>query len=145
MDNTKPELNLLSIGDASIDSFIPPIESEIQFKMDTKECLVCFSDGDKIPVKNLDFSIGGNAANNAVGAKRLGLNAGIVITLGDDNIGRQIVSSLEKEGVDQAFVIEQTETNSNYSIVINYGGERANFSYYAPRVYLISLSPSHSS
>ncbi len=135
MDNTKPELNLLSIGDASIDSFITPIESEIQCKLDTKECLVCFSYGDKIPVKNLDFSIGGNAANNAVGAKRLGLNAGIVITLGDDNIGRQIVSSLEKEGVDQAFVIEQTETNSNYSIVINYGGERTIFTYHAPRSY----------
>src|SRR5258708_21803025 len=104
MDNTKLELNVLSIGDASMDSFITPIESEIQCKLDTKEGLVCFSYGDKIPVKNLDFSIGGNAANNAVGVKRLELNAGIVITLRDDNIWHQIMALLQKEAEDQRFV-----------------------------------------
>lgn len=133
MDNS--QLNLLSIGDASMDSFVTPSESEIQCKLDTKECYVCFSYGDKIPVKNLDFSVGGNAANNAVGVTRLGLRTAIVITLGDDNIGHQIIASLEKEQVDQTYVIEQAETSSNYSIVINYGGERTIFTYHAPRSY----------
>lgn len=129
----KPDL--LSIGDASIDTFLTPLESETLCKMDTKECLIAFSYGSKIPVKNLQFSIGGNAANNAVGTKRLGINSAIVITLGSDSVGDMIVDKLEDEGVDPTFIIQQPETTSNYSTVINYSGERTIFVYHAPRSY----------
>lgn len=128
-------LDLLSIGDASIDTFMTPLESETICKIDTKECLIAFSYGDKIPVKNLEFSIGGNAANNAVGTKRLGINTGIVLTMGDDNVGELIVSRLKNEGVDLTYVIQQPSTSSNYSTIISYSGERTIFVYHAPRSY----------
>ena len=63
MDN----FDLLSIGDATIDTFFTPLESETLCTIDKKQCLIAFNYGRKIPVKNLEFSIGGNAANNAVG------------------------------------------------------------------------------
>jgi sugar/nucleoside kinase (ribokinase family) len=131
MDN----FDLLSIGDASIDTFMTPLESETLCRLDTKECLIAFSYGDKIPVKNLEFSIGGNAANNAVGTKRLGINTAIVITLGQDSVGEMIVSRLKNEGVDPTYIIQQPETTSNYSTIINYSGERTIFVYHAPRSY----------
>lgn len=127
--------DLLSIGDASLDSFVTPSESQSLCKIDSQDCLICFSYGDKIPVKNLDFSIGGNAANNAVGVRRLGLKTALVVTLGEDTIGSQIIDTLQKEGVDRTFVIQQPATTSNYSIVINYSGERTIFTYHAPRSY----------
>jgi sugar/nucleoside kinase (ribokinase family) len=127
--------DLLTIGDASIDTFLTPLESETMCKLDTQECLICFSYGDKIPVKNLDFSVGGNAANNAVGTKRLGVNSAIVLTLGDDSVGNMIVDKLRLEGVDMTYVIQQPETSSNYSTIINYSGERTIFTYHAPRSY----------
>lgn len=127
--------DLLSIGDASIDTFVTPLESETMCKLDSQECLICFSYGDKIPVKNLEFSTGGNAANNAVGTRRLGVNTGIVLTLGDDNVGNLIVEKLRNEGVDMTYVIQQPETSSNYSTVINYSGERTILVYHAPRSY----------
>lgn len=130
-----PKFDLLSIGDSSMDVFITPTESETLCILDNKECLICFSYGDKIPVKNIDFSVGGNAANLAVGAVRLGLNAGLVLTLGDDIVGKQIVEKLQKEGVEMTFVIIQSSTNSNYSTVINYQGERTIFVYHTPRNY----------
>jgi sugar/nucleoside kinase (ribokinase family) len=129
----KPDL--LSIGDATIDTFMTPIESETMCKLDTKECLICFSYGDKIPVKNLEISVGGNAGNNAVGVKRLGVNSAIVLTLGDDNVGNLVIEKLKKEGVDLTFVIQQPGTMSNSSTVINYSGERTIFVYHAPRSY----------
>ncbi len=129
------QFDLLSIGDASIDTFLTPLESETMCKLDTKECLICFSYGDKIPVKNLEFSTGGNAANNAVGTRRLGINTSIVLTLGDDSIGNLIVEKLRSEGVDMTYVIQQPQTNSNYSTVVNYSGERTIFVYHAPRSY----------
>ena len=129
------KFDLLSIGDSSMDVFITPTESETLCILNDKECLICFSYGDKIPVKNIDFSVGGNAANLAVGAERLGLKTGLVLTLGDDLVGKQIVEKLQKEGVDMNFVTVQPSTNSNYSTVINYQGERTIFVYHTPRSY----------
>lgn len=129
------DLQLLSIGDASLDVFVTPTESETLCRVDTKECLVCFSYGDKIPVKSMEFSIGGNAANNSVGTRRMGINSAAVLTLGNDTIGNQIVEKLKKEGVNTTYVIQQSSTTSNYSTVISYQGERTIFTYKAPRSY----------
>ncbi len=128
-------VDLLSIGDASIDTFFTPLDTETVCSLDKKQCLICFNYGDKIPVKNLEFTVGGNAANNAVGAKRLGINSGIVLTLGDDSVGNNIVEKLRGEGVNMDYVIQQPGTMSNYSTVINYSGERTIFVYHAPRSY----------
>lgn len=128
-------LELISIGDATIDVFMAPTETETLCKVDTKECYIAFSYGDKIPVRNLEFSIGGNAANNAVGTRRLGVKNSIILTLGDDNVGKMIVDRLTEEGVDMTYVMQQPSTSSNYSTIISYMGERTIFVYHAPRSY----------
>lgn len=127
--------DLISIGDASLDVFVTPAESKSLCEVNEKDCLICFSYGDKIPVKNLEFSTGGNAANNAVGIKRMGLNASIVLTVGDDDIGERIKAKLTKEGVDTSFITTEPGAMSNYSSVISYMGERTIFVYHAPRHY----------
>ena len=83
----------------------------------------------------MEFSIGGNAANNAVGTKRLGINVGVVLTLGDDDIGREIVKKLQNENVDTTYVFQQLSSTSNYSTIINYAGERTMFNYKSPQSY----------
>jgi sugar/nucleoside kinase (ribokinase family) len=128
-------VELLSIGDASFDVFITPSESEALCDIKDKECLLCLSYGEKVPVKQIEFSIGGNAANNSVGTKRLGVASASVLTLGDDNIAAQIISILQKEGVDTTFVIQQKATVSNYSTIISYSGERTILSYKSPKSY----------
>lgn len=128
-------LDLLSVGDVNLDCFIAPSESESLCDINTKECLIAFSYADKIPVKNLEFSVGGNAANNAVGAKRLGVECGTVLTLGDDSIGLQIIDRLKKEEVDLTFCIQQPATSSNFNVAVTYTGERTIFTYHAPRSY----------
>jgi ribokinase len=128
-------LDLLSIGDVNLDAFIEPSESESLCDINTKECLIAFSYADKIPVRNLDFSVGGNAANNAVGTKRLGVNTGLVLTIGDDSTGLQIVEKLKKEDVDLTYVISQPATLSNFNVAVTYNGERTIFTYHAPRSY----------
>jgi len=129
------KLDLLSIGDASLDVFITPTESEALCQLNDKESLLCFSYGDKIPVKNLEFSIGGNAANNAVGTKRLGIASATLLTLGDDDIGSQIVEKLTKENINTSFVHRQEGIGSNYSVAISFSGERTLFTYKSAVVY----------
>lgn len=128
-------LDLLSIGDANLDAFIVPSESESLCDINTKECLIAFSYADKIPVKALEFSVGGNAANNAVGTKRLGVNSGAVLTLGDDSTGLQIIERLKEEFVDLTYCIQQPATLSNFNVAVTYTGERTIFTYHAPRSY----------
>src|SRR3989344_6023019 len=131
MDNQNSNnLDLLTVGDASIDTFLTPAESEALCRIDTKECLIAFSYGAKLPVRSLEFSVGGNAANNAVGVKRLGINVGLVLTLGHDIVGNTIVEKLREEEVDLTYVIQQPETSSNYSTIINYSGERTILTYH---------------
>lgn len=131
----QPKFDLISIGDATIDVFMTPTETETLCKVDTRECFIAFSYGDKIPVRNLEFSIGGNAANNAVGTSRRGIKTAIVLTLGDDNVGKMIIDRLKEEYVDLTYVMQQSGTHSNYSTVISYMGERTIFVYHAPRSY----------
>lgn len=127
--------DLLSIGDASFDVFIDPTKSDLLCDIDTKKCFISFSYGEKIPVKRLETSLGGNAANNAVGTKRLGISTSIVLTLGDDINGREIIQGLGEEGVDTSFVKVQPGALSNYSAIVTYGGERTIFTFHAPRTY----------
>ena len=129
------DIDLLTIGDATIDTFMTPLESETLCTIDKKQCLIAFAYGEKIPVKNLEFTIGGNAANNAVGTRRLGVNSSIVLTLGDDSVGGMVVEKLKNEGVDLTYVVQQPGSSSNYSTIINYSGERTIFVYHAPRSY----------
>lgn len=132
MDN---QIELLSIGDSSLDVFMTPTELETLCQINTKKSLIAFSYGDKIPVENFEISIGGNAANNAVGAKRLGVRSATILTLGEDDVGNKIVEKLKSEGVDTTYVIQQPATTSNYSTIINFAGERTIFTYKAPKSY----------
>jgi sugar/nucleoside kinase (ribokinase family) len=151
------DLDLLTIGDASLDAFIFPTETEALCQLNDKDCLICFSYGDKIPVKELEFSMGGNAANNAVGTRRLGIRTAVNLTLGEDDIGNQIVEKLIKDNVDTSYVYRQKDKRSNYSLAINYSGERTIFTYKdeidyqfpselqkAPWIYLTSMGDSFS-
>lgn len=130
-------LDLLSIGDASLDTFISPSETESLCKMDSKECFIAFKYGEKIPVQSLDFSIGGNAANNAVGVSRLGLKTAAILTLGDDSVGRQIINTLSLENVSVNLISSEKTSRSSYSVVINYQGERTIFPYHPKRSYVL--------
>ncbi len=126
MDN---KLELLTVGDATYDVFLEPTESEALCQIDNKECLICFTYGDKIPVKRIEYSVGGNAANNSVGTRRLGINVGLVSTMGGDSTGNLIIEKIKSEGVNMNFVVQQKTARSRFSTVINYMGERTIFTY----------------
>lgn len=128
-------LELLSIGDATYDTFLAPSEMEALCDINNQESLICFTYGDKIPVKQIDFSVGGNAANNAVGVSRLGINAAIITKMGTDLVGETILHRLSTEKVDVSYVEKEKTLPSNASTVITYSGERTIFTYHSPYHY----------
>jgi sugar/nucleoside kinase (ribokinase family) len=103
--------------------------------------LLCLNYADKIPIVHSDQSVGGNAANVAVGTKKLGLKTAIVTELGDDINGRAIESELKKSGVDTKLVKIIKKAETRYSVVLNYKSERTILSYHAKRNYSLPRLP----
>ncbi|MEK7073105.1 MAG: carbohydrate kinase family protein, partial [Patescibacteria group bacterium] len=136
------KLDIISVGDATLDTFIRVAEASLMCTVDRENCLLCFNYADKIPIMSLDRTVAGNAANNAVGSARLGMKAAFYSVIGDDEVGRMIRAKMKKERVSEDYLVIDKKRPSNYSVVLNYQGERTILYYSEPRTYkLPALAP----
>lgn len=129
--------DLISIGDSTIDTLMEIHDAEVNCTIHKERCVFCINYADKIPVYRFTRTVAGNAANNAVGASRLGLKTAIYTHVGADDQGDWIRSQLLKEKVSPQFVKKDKDDGSltNASTVINFKGERTILVYHAPRTY----------
>jgi len=134
-------LDLITIGDATFDTFLILEESQKACSLSKNKKLLSFNYAEKTPIENTAQSIGGNAANVAVGVKKLGQKTAIVTELGDDINGHIIKEELEKMGIDISMVKKIKNSTTRYSIVLNYCGERTILSYHAKRNYSLPNLP----
>ncbi|MCL4390280.1 MAG: carbohydrate kinase family protein [Patescibacteria group bacterium] len=88
-------------------------------------------DGQKHPVDDIAWSLGGNAANVSVGLTRLGLNTALVTIFGDDDRGAWIKKELLKNNVDLGNSATEPGRQSNLSTVTVFAGNRTIFSYHS--------------
>ncbi len=133
--------DIVVIGDCSIDTFLGIHEASIHSQANREKRQICFQYGGKIPVDNLHFLVGGNAANIAVGFSRLGLKTTIVTTIGADEVSDKIKNTLRREGVGTEFIHKETGTSSNFSVSINFQGERTLFTYHVKREHQLPQLP----
>ncbi|OGL72999.1 hypothetical protein A3F28_03935 [Candidatus Uhrbacteria bacterium RIFCSPHIGHO2_12_FULL_57_11] len=137
------KFDIISIGDATLDTFVRVSEASVLCDVNREACLLCFNYADKIPIERLDRTAAGNAANNAVGSSRLGMKAAFYSVIGDDEIGHLIYSTMRVERVATDYLQVDPKNESNYSVVLSYKGERTILVYHAPRVYrLPEMAPS---
>lgn len=137
------KFDIISIGDATLDTFIEIEEATVTCTLDKKNCQLCLNYADKIPIDSLVRKIAGNAANNAVGSARLGMKAAYWTIMGDDNTAKLLLRTLRKEGISNKFVQIQKGSESNYTVVLNYKGERTQLIYKVKRNYTLpKLDPS---
>lgn len=144
--------DLISIGDAVIDTFVPLTDAHVRLTDNTRE--LCLRYGDKIPVGDSISQVAGNAANSAVGGSRLKLKTAAYINVGADHEGQRIKSHLKDEGIDTRYLVVNKNLSSNHHIVLNFKGERTILIFHQPFkynlpdldpsrwVYFTSLSPS---
>lgn len=138
------EYDLISIGDSTIDVFleVDPKDTESVCRIDKEKCFVCFDYASKIPVSRMTrIAAVGNAANNAIGSARLGLNTAIYTVIGSDQDSQEIKKVYEDEGVSIEFVVSESGKRSNFSTVINYSSERTIFVYHEDRNYNLPNLP----
>lgn len=133
--------DLITIGDSTLDTFIALDESSSSCEIFKHKKLLCLNYADKTPIDCSTQSVGGNAANVAVGSRKLGLTSAIVTELGDDITGHIVKQELDAAGVDTTYVKSLKGKETRYSIVLNYDSERTIISYYAPRKYTLPRLP----
>lgn len=129
------KFDLITIGDTTIDTFLFIHDATVNCALKKDVCQLCVNYADKLPVKKMTRLVAGNAANNAVGSRRLGMKTAIVTTLGDDGSGEWIHTKLRAEKVDTKFLTLDKKTDTNASTVLSFHGERTIFVYHAPRKY----------
>lgn len=127
--------NVITIGDTAYDTinFIDEEEAHILCNIKKHLYEICFDYADKIPVKAVYESVGGNAANAAVGFSRLGLRAAIYTEIGKDLLGNKISKVLQDERINAKYINRGGKTNQ--SSVITVHGDRLIFSYHEKRDY----------
>lgn len=118
--------NVITVGESTIDAFMTLAHAKTSAHLDAASGGVCFRHGDKIDVDQYDFLIGGNATNVAVGLTRLGLKATLCSEIGDDEFSLKIRNCLANEHVER-LLMTQTRGASNFSVVINFQGDRTIF------------------
>jgi sugar/nucleoside kinase (ribokinase family) len=136
----KPQLDLLTIGDCSIDLFMRIPQNDTNVLKDAQNNM-CFIHGSKIMVDGFQTSISGNAVNVAMGSSLLGLNTSIYTETGDDAYSHRIQHELTAGGVDTQYVVKNNNTDTALHAVLVYAGERTIFSYHGKRQYTVKDWP----
>lgn len=134
-----PVYDIISIGDTSLDTFLMIDHASLLCSLDKTTCWFCLNYAEKIPVKELHFSPGGNACNNAVGSARLGLKIALYTILGDDDSGRRIIDHIKDEKVSDTYLQIERGNPTNYSTVLSYKTERTILVYHDIRPYKLPV------
>jgi len=127
--------DVICIGDAKIDAFLVFSDENGggKCRLDENTNELCFKHGEKIPVDKTFFSVGGNAANLAIGISRLGLKSTIAAEIGDDEFSLKILNTFANENVDRGFLKQDHERESSFSVAITYKEDRTLFSEHIDR------------
>lgn len=136
-------LDLIALGDVTEDIFLQISHSaKLECNAKHHSCEICFPFGIKLGAERVDKLFGGNAGNVAIGTSRLGLKSGLYAQAGQDQEGKTILQQLKKEKVSTKYFYLNKEQKTNYSVVLDFKGERTILVHHEPRSYHFpSLEP----
>ncbi|MFH1621219.1 MAG: carbohydrate kinase family protein [Patescibacteria group bacterium] len=132
----KPELDFIAIGESLRDVFYLINEATLSCSINKDKCLLCLEYAEKIPVRQVvKVPAAGNSGNAAVTASRLGLKTALMTWVGKDHSGDHIRESLQKEKIDNRYVIIDPDFPTSEATIINYSGEKTQLVFFQPRKY----------
>lgn len=135
-------MQVLVVGDILLDTIasVDVNAVDLNCRINTHECEISFKYGSKIPVETQQHFPGGNAANVSVALTRLGVSCTLASAVGDDDVGKKLLSSLAQQGVDVKPVVTHIGVPTGSSFIVLYLGERTIFSYHAPHTISVTKS-----
>ena len=105
-------MDVTLIGAAIVDVLAVPVDASV------------FTLG-SVPARDISFSYGGDALNEAVTLARLGKKASLITVLGRDEAGAQVEGYIRRNGVDPAGILYREELATGINLVlVDEAGER---------------------
>lgn len=115
----------LALGDITTEPFIRIDDAEVTCDPTGEHCKLSLRFGDKVPYESVEVCRAvGNSPNAATSAARLGMNAGLLSYMGEDEIGRGNTEELTKNGVRTDMLKTVPGMPSNYHYVLWHIPER---------------------
>ncbi|MBU1148702.1 carbohydrate kinase family protein [Patescibacteria group bacterium] len=90
----------------------------------TKQKLLAFEYGAKIISSQCHYTLGGGGTNTAAGFANLGLKVASFANIGQDQLGRQIITNLKAKKVDTSLIKADKKANSGFSLLVISGKAR---------------------
>lgn len=121
--------DVVTIGSITRDNFLESDYPLSQWPDAPSGKAICLPFGEKIGVKNVYLTIGGNSANASVTFARQGFKTACFGKVGDDLSGDELKKRLGGEGVRHLFAVSK-EKPTAYSVLLLRDGERTILSYH---------------
>ncbi len=132
----------MGVGDVVTDAFIRLLDKPAHTYNNEDGAWLALPFGTKIPFDHAEIKEGvGNAANASVSFARLGLSSGLVANVGDDQHGRDMITTLKRNKVDTRYIHMNAGKVSNYHYVLWYKEERTilikheQYDYHWPKIH----------
>lgn len=120
--------DFVCVGNSVVDLFLQIHEENKHVTYNQENNSINVALGDKINLDGYKICLGGGATNVAVGLSRLGLKTSVVSQIGNDEFSEKILNMLSEEKVSTKDIARNKETDSSFSIILNYKKERTIFS-----------------
>src|SRR3989344_4981509 len=130
MSSAKIMNDIITIGSITRDNFLEADYEIVNWPKAQSGKALALPFGEKLEVKRVYSTIGGNSANASVTFARQGFKTACFAKLGKDLAGKELVSHLKKEGVATKLVVYSEEKPTAYSVLLLSGGERTILGYH---------------
>lgn len=121
--------DVITIGSITRDNFLELDYEIIPWKKTRLEKAIVLPLGEKLGVKKVYSTLGGNSANASVTFAKQGFKTACFGKIGNDLAGKEIISQLESDGVKTLFAVSK-ENKTAFSTLLLKDGERTILGYH---------------
>jgi len=123
-------LDVITIGSATRDNFLLADFKTVPWAGTPSWKAYVLPLGEKLEVKGVTFTIGGNSANAGVTFARQGFRTACAAKIGCDLAGEELRRRLKQEKIDTSQIICAPDLPTAYSVLLLRGGERTILAYH---------------
>lgn len=116
-------LDLFTVGDIKLDTFIVIPEASVACDLKMPECKLCIAYGKKISVQGVISQIAGSAPNVAISLTKSGMKTAVLSMMGKDATAAHALAFLKEHKVSTRYIAKQAGMQSSSAAVLSYKGE----------------------
>lgn len=123
----KKNFDVITVGGATRDIMFYTNEGKIiKFNNSAAQRILGFELASKINIKEPHYSIGGGALNAAVGFSKMGFKTAVIVRVGDDKEGGEVIKDLKKHKINTGLVQVDKELATGFSFLV-IGGRKKEY------------------